>query len=585
MGKRFIILTSLLGVSISVFFESSLNNQVNKVVEKCNTRKEEISVKKKEKIVFEGFDNVVPNGEKTEIKKYVKNNYSDNVDITIKFDDDYKENVERPPLDASNEEVNLAIRRKRDEVKRYFSRENKKKLNRLKVNKVKNAFISKYSPYVDISISKNDFVKNDFCLLDEFENNSDIDTVYVKERASIKYEENLDSSLPTVGLKTIADIPTLPYSGSGVNVGILEAGGVFDKNNPNFVGTTAVARDVWYFSETVSDHATRVASIVGGKYGIARGCQIYCDELSGNPKNEVEWMLDNNANIITNSWGEVDDSKTGEYNSNSAYFDYICRMNWCTICAAAGNAGTKTGFVGNPGLGFNVITVGNCYDNDTLRSTSSYIEGDFGVSKPTLVAPGYEISVPNMPDEHHTGTSFSTPIVAGTVALLMEEYPSLKTYPEIIISLLTATATKMSSAYSNIENCGLEDKVGAGKLCYTNATAAKYQHFNFNNESNETKRYIASKEVYFRKNDTMRVSLAWIVDSNDKTNIDFVTDYDLYIFNSKGERVAVSQSSGNNIELIEKTVPEDDFYTIKVFQWSSKKGKHKDYGSVTYYSY
>ncbi len=99
-------------------------------------------------------------------------------------------------------------------------------------------------------------------------------------------------------------------------------------------------------------------------------------------------MLDKGCNIITNSWSETNETKTGNYKSNSAYFDYISRTNWCTICASAGNAGNDNGFVGNPGLGFNVITVGASYDNDTLRGSSSFKE-NFGISKPTLVAPGY----------------------------------------------------------------------------------------------------------------------------------------------------------------------------------------------------
>ena len=594
MRRNFIVFSSLIGVSISCSFEHSLHNlmQENNNVYSIKEFKD---VNPKEKVIFEGFDEVVKNGEVDEIKNYIAKSSERSIDLTIKFEDDYVENVDRPPLGASMEEVNLAIRRKRQEVKKFFSKQNRKKLNGLKLKKIKKCFISNYSPYVDLTVSKSDFIENNFCVLNELANNDDVDAVYVKDYDSLTNESNMESALPTVGLPKPADIPSFPYSGNGVNIGILEAKGVFDKTNPNFAGTTAEARDAWYFSESISEHATRVASIVGGTSGIARGANIYCDELSGNPKNEVEWMLDKDCNIITNSWSETDASKTGNYKSNSAYFDYICRINWCTICASAGNAGNSNGFVGNPGLGYNVITVGASYDGDTLRSSSSYKES-FGISKPTLVAPGSYIDVPNLAGSHvdpvdglthydNCGTSFATPIVAASIALLMEQYPYLKTYPETIISLLTATAKKMSNTYSDFDSSGLEDKVGAGKFNYSTVKKAIYKTFDFSNESNETKRYITSSEVHFTKGKTLRVSLAWLVDSNNKTDTDIVTDYDLHIFNSKGVRIAGSQSSFNNIELVECTIPESDNYTIKVYQYGPKKGKRKDYGTITYYSY
>ena len=498
-------------------------------------------------------------------------------------------------MNASKEEVDSAIKRKRQEVKNYFSVQNRKNIKKLNIKKAKNVFISNYSPYVDLTISKSDFVENDFSILDELASSCDINTVYVKDKNTFTYESNMESALPTVGLPKPVNIPSLPFSGSGVNIGILEAKGVFDKDNPNLAGTSAVARDVWYFSESISEHATRVASIVGGNSGIARGAQIYCDELSGNPKNEVEWMLENGCNIITNSWSEYSKDLTGKYKSDSAYFDYISRINWCTICASAANDGTDSGFVGNPGLGFNVITVGASKDGISLADFSSYKES-FNICKPTLVAPGYDIDVPNLinsyvdPSDGKTyllncGTSFSTPIVAASIALLMEQYPSLKTYPEFVISLLTASAKKMSSSYSSFSNSGLEDKVGAGKFDYQNAQSALYNFITFNNDSDETKRYVTSYDIYCKKGETLRASLAWLVDSNDKTDTNIVTDYDLHIFNSKGSRVAYSQSSFNNIELKEYVIPESGNYTLKVYQWGAKKGKRKDYGCVSYYIY
>ena len=61
-----------------------------------------------------------------------------------------------------------------------------------------------------------------------------------------------------------------------------------------------------------------------------------------------------------------------------------------------------------------------------------------------------------------------------------------------------------------------------------------------------------------------------------------MTDYDLYLRNSKGNVVKYSASGGNNIELIEFDVQESDTYTIEVYQYGDKKGSRTDFGAVSY---
>lgn len=539
-------------------------------------------------IVFEGFDGISADSNTSEITEMISQ-HNDSVTLSIKFNDSYDGETERPGFDATEGEIDNAIYQRRLEISNYYSIANQQRFESLNIEDYSDLFISRYAPWVDVTVSQDAFLADDCKMLYDIAEHNFVDTVYVQTLENNETRDDMASAFPSVGLPTPTNIPSHTYDGTGVVVGVLEAGGIVDLDHENISGSNVTTRREWYFNETETEHALRVVSIVGANTGIAREATILSVQLSGNPKSEVEWMLDNGVNIITNSWSEVDDSKTGNYKSNSAYFDYICRLNWVTVCASAGNSGNSNAWVGNPGLGYNVITVGASDDATDLRPFSSYKE-NFGISKPTLVAPGYDISVPTLPDTEiengttyliNCGTSFSTPIVAGTIALLMDEYPSLKTYPEVVISMLTASASDMSSTYNTYDTSGLEEKVGAGKLDYTSAQQIFGNRVTFTNSSSDIG-YKTTKSVYLTAGQTIRISLAWLVDSNDETDTDIVTNYNLHLTNSSGTIVERAESSGNNIEFIEYTVTSTGTYTIGVYQAGAKKGSRTDYGAVTY---
>lgn len=94
--------------------------------------------------------------------------------------------------------------------------------------------------------------------------------------------------------------------------------------------------------------------------------------------------------------------------------------------------------------------------------------------------------------------------------------------------------------------------------------------------------YRATKSVYLKAGETIRISLAWLVDSNNGTDTNIVTDYDLHLKSSTGTIIKTSSSGGNNIEFIEYEVTESGNYTIGVYQYGDKKGSRADYGAVSY---
>lgn len=114
-----------------------------------------------------------------------------------------------------------------------------------------------------------------------------------------------------------------------------------------------------------------------------------------------------------------------------------------TVVAAAGNSGTaQLSYPANyPG----VIAVGASDSADSIASFSSH-----GTNL-SLVAPGtssicstsWKVSQPNdFYDCNHSGTSFSSPMVAGAAALLLAQNSTLT--PSQIKTALTSTATKVA---------------------------------------------------------------------------------------------------------------------------------------------
>ncbi|MCH8535009.1 MAG: S8 family serine peptidase, partial [Flavobacteriaceae bacterium] len=86
--------------------------------------------------------------------------------------------------------------------------------------------------------------------------------------------------------------------------------------------------------------------------------------------------------------------------------------------------------------------------------------------KVDLVAPGYSVATTNGHDEYRVsyGTSYSSPMVAGTVALMYDVYPTIT--PDEVRDILKATADDISHIP---ENDPYIDGLGAGRL---NAYAA-----------------------------------------------------------------------------------------------------------------
>ncbi|MFN0084127.1 MAG: S8 family serine peptidase [Blastocatellia bacterium] len=209
------------------------------------------------------------------------------------------------------------------------------------------------------------------------------------------------------------------------------------------------------------------------------------------------------SRISSNSWGEIDQARRpiAIYNTTSQEFDAIARdaqpgvagNQQLAIVFAAGNSGAGANSVGAPGTAKNVITVGasenvrqtgtdGCgIDNGGANNAGDIIgfssrgpvnaSGGDGRFKPDLMAPGTHVEA-GVPQSNYdgtsvcdkffpagqtlygwsSGTSHSTPAVAGGVALIYQDFlnrglgaPS----PAMIKALLMNSATYMAGSGAN----------------------------------------------------------------------------------------------------------------------------------------
>jgi len=228
--------------------------------------------------------------------------------------------------------------------------------------------------------------------------------------------------------------------GQGKKIAVLDTG--IDSTHPALQGRVG-AEENFSDSQSTTDvfgHGTHVAGIIAGS-GEVQGVAPQAELLNGKVLNDsgsgsassviagINWAIAQGANVINLSLGApIEEDNTP---LNQAVRDAVARG--AVVVVASGNCGSNCpssscgGFTGvtMPGNTAEAVTVGTV---DKSNNAACFSSGELrgGKIKPDVMAPGLGIvsSVPGG-TEAKSGTSMSTPFVAGAAALVMEKHPEL----------------------------------------------------------------------------------------------------------------------------------------------------------------
>ncbi|MBO5097462.1 MAG: S8 family serine peptidase [Agathobacter sp.] len=294
---------------------------------------------------------------------------------------------------------------------------------------------------------------------------------------------------------------------------------------------------------------------------------------------QVEWLLSQGVNIINMSAGAGGAGNVNVYSSRTRWVDHIAYNHDVHFVVSAGNEMDEEDLlqgVTDPGMAYNAITVGNVYrtesDNYIIHPSSSYNHNGSVITafKPDISAPGVYTS--------RFGTSFSAPLVTGTIALMCEYRPALKTKQHIVKAILAATTSKTIRRYETID---AEFEIyGSGMLDARSALYALYvgDYVNYTGELKTLGQSRTYKMNVSSSDTNMRVALAYAnrveySQDGNHLNVNLLNGYigklDLEVYDPNGNLVAACYSENlsrnANLKIVE-FMPNGVYgdYTIKI---------------------
>ncbi|HEX6342206.1 S8 family peptidase [Umezawaea sp.] len=235
-------------------------------------------------------------------------------------------------------------------------------------------------------------------------------------------------------------------TGAGATVGVVDTG--VQGDHPDLVGREVAERDFTHEQDGVDHygHGTHVAATIASHRapyrGVAPDARLLdakvCDAEGSCPESVIiegmRWAAEQGADVVNVSLGLT---PTDDVDPVEAAVDALSASHGTLFVVSAGNSGRGgAGTVMSPGTAGSALTVGAVDRDDSLAEFSSRgPRVPDGAVKPDITAPGVDVVaarastgwIPGLPaDQEHTslsGTSMSSPHVAGAAALLAQRHP------------------------------------------------------------------------------------------------------------------------------------------------------------------
>src|SRR6266550_5481900 len=265
---------------------------------------------------------------------------------------------------------------------------------------------------------------------------------------------------------------------TGVRIGIFDSG--FDTANPAFNGITITAQHDFVFNDdTVRDqpgkdasgaqfHGTATWSLFAGDvpgrlHGIARGATFLLaktEDIRTETRVEednyvaaLEWADSIGVDIASSSLGYYAFDNGFSYTPSQLNGDVavttvaadLAAQRGILVVTAAGNDGPVSRSISTPADGDSVLTVGAEDSLGAIAPFSSRGPTADGRIKPDFTAPGVSVCVVTGVGAlgRASGTSFATPLLAASAALIKQLHPTLA--PMQLRDAFRATATNRAA--------------------------------------------------------------------------------------------------------------------------------------------
>jgi serine protease AprX len=267
------------------------------------------------------------------------------------------------------------------------------------------------------------------------------------------------------------------YTGKGITIAILDTGIV---ENEDFKGRVILFKDFVNNNDKPYDdngHGMHVSGICCGNGALSNGLyrgiapeaniimlKTLNNEGRGNAADVlagIQWIANNkdkyNIRIANMSIGT---ETTGDNDPLVRAVEALWNKG-VVVVTAAGNNGPAPGTISSPGISRKVITVGSSDDDVEVQIYGSAMKNFSGrgptpdcIIKPDVVTPGSDIVSCLSPDAKSvnkrvgnnyqclSGTSMSTPMVSGAIALLLQKHPDLS--PDDVKYMLKLSSTDLN---------------------------------------------------------------------------------------------------------------------------------------------